>query len=387
LLASGHSVVSVGKLHYGGREGVHGFRPEILREAAFGSHGWVKGLVRDLPLPSYNEGTREFAELLGSGSSHYTDYDSKVCDAACAWLKDRAPSADAKPWIMFVSFISPHYPLIVPRNFFDLYCFEDIGWPHKFGEIPTHPVLKELYNFFNYQEFMTEDKTKTALVAYYGLCSYVDHLIGRLLTALRDLNLANDTRVIYTSDHGEMLGAHGMWTKQVMYEDSAGIPLIMAGPGIPQQRVVDTPVSLVDIFPTVMVSAGEPPTLEERALPGSNLIDIAKGEAPRRSIISEYHDGGAITGIFMIVRDNWKYIHYEGYEPQLFDLGNDPHEDHDLAQAPEFRNVRDSCREALLSTLDPAEVTKRVFLEQRSRVDALGGRAVVANMVSAGLYH
>jgi choline-sulfatase len=386
LINVGHRIVSVGKLHYRSSDQFNGFDPEILPEHAFRGYGWVKGLVRDQPLPSFEEGTTEFAYQIGRGDSENTRYDQNVCDAACNWLNEVGSKHHDKPWVLFVSFVCPHYPLIAPDDFYELYRFDQIGWPHKYRESPSHPVLKELYSFFNYQDHLSDDDTKIAVVAYYALCSYVDHLVGRLLTTLNTLGLDKNTRIIYTSDHGEMLGSHGMWTKQLMFEDSVGIPLLMAGPGIPNGRVVDTPVSLVDIYPTLIECSGEKLSKQELNLPGRNLVSIANGDIPNRHIISEYHDGGAITGMFMIIVDRWKYIHYAGHSPQLFNLDKDPTEDHDLASHPEFADVLRHCENTLRSILSPEEVTKRVFQDQRARVVSLGGREVVLNMESEPRY-
>jgi choline-sulfatase len=126
-----------------------------------------------------------------------------------------------------------------------------------------------------------------------------------------------------------MLGNHGMWTKMLMNEDSAGIPLILSGPGVPRGAAVDTPVSLVDAHPTILEGAGLALSEADQALPGRNLINIAEGAVPERTILSEFHDGGSPTGYFMVRKDDWKYVHYAGSRPQLFDLAGDPQEDED----------------------------------------------------------
>ena len=171
-----------------------------------------------------------------------------------------------------------------------------------------------------------------------------------------------------------MLGDHGMWTKMLMYEASAAIPLIMKGPDVPSGQVVQTPVSLVDCYQTIVEGVGEPLTREERALPGHSLLRIAAGDSPARTVLSEYHDGGAPTGYFMVRRNAWKYIHYTGSVPQLFNLADDPLEDEDLGQDPRYAEVRQDCEAALRAILDPVAVNRRAFAEQARKVAALGGR-------------
>jgi choline-sulfatase len=224
-----------------------------------------------------------------------------------------------------------------------LHDFADIGMPHRRDEAPDDEAVRE------------------GRLGYYGLCALVDHLVGRLLATLDALGLRDETRVVYTSDHGEMLGNHGMWTKMLMNEDSAGIPLILSGPGVPRGAVVDTPVSLVDAHPTILESAGMGLSEADRALPGRNLIDIAKGAQPERTVLSEYHDGGSPTGYFMVRKDAWKYVHYAGSRPQLFDLANDPLEDEDLGDSAAHAGIRGDCEALLRDILDPEAVNARAF--------------------------
>ena len=153
----------------------------------------------------------------------------------------------------------------------------------------------------------------------------------------RDAGLSASTRVVYTSDHGDNLGARGLWGKSTLYEESAGVPLIMAGPGIAAGTVVATPVSHVDCAPTFLDVTGVPRPLGADSLPGASLVDIANGGTPERPVISEYHAIGSVAGAFMLRFDRWKYCHYVAYAPQLFDLAADPEETTDLAGDPRSR--------------------------------------------------
>ena len=290
LIDAGHRVASVGKLHYRQTRDTNGFDEELLPLHVVGGVGWAKGLLRD-PLPVYGDATRELADQVGAGETSYSHYDRRICATACDWLNRNGTERD-KPWVLFVSFVSPHYPLIAPQGFYDLHDFADIGLPHRRDEEPNHPVLKEIYDFYSYRQHFTDEAVRQGRLGYYGLCALVDHLVGRLLATLDELGLGEETRILYTSDHGEMLGNHGMWTKMLMNEDSAGIPLILNGPGVPRGAVVDTPVSLVDAHQTILEGAGLALSEADRTLPGRNLMDIAAGAAPERTILSEFHDGG-----------------------------------------------------------------------------------------------
>ena len=189
-----------------------------------------------------------------------------------------------------------------------------------------------------------------------------------------EAGLEDDTRVVYTSDHGDNLGARGLWGKSTMYEEIAGVPFLLAGPGIAKGRVIDTPVSHVDAFPTLMEIAGE---TMPAGFPGVSLTRISEGFKPERTVLSEYHGMGSSTGAFAVRVGKWKYVHYAKYGPQLFDLENDPEETQDLAQSPRHAKVLEQCRAALYAICDPQEVDRRARKRQAELIAANGGREAV----------
>ena len=140
-------------------------------------------------------------------------------------------------------------------------------------ERPHHPFLDTYAHTVDYDtHFNSEEDVKRAIAGYSGLVSAMDENVGYVLRALRDTGLEHDTRVIYTSDHGDNVGARGLWGKSTLYEESAGVPLILAGPDVPSGRVVATPVSHIDCAPTILEGAGLPPSVGGRALPGASLL-------------------------------------------------------------------------------------------------------------------
>lgn len=164
-----------------------------------------------------------------------------------------------------------------------------------------------------------------------------------------------------------------------MYEESVSVPIILSGADIPKGKKVDTPVSLIDIFPTILQGAGVEITPAEPELPGRSLIDIANGLTPDRAIFSEYHALGSISSIFMIRIDNWKYVHYVDYPPQLFDLKLDPFEANDLAESTEHRGKLAECEAILRKFVDPEEVCKLAFADHRKIAAKHGGEAAILN--------
>jgi choline-sulfatase len=383
LRARGHDIVSIGKLHFRSGDDDNGFTEEILpMYLANDGKGWPQGLIRS-PLPAFAKAA-ELAQLLGPGESDYTDYDRKITASACKWIDRSANRARKKPWALFVSFASPHYPLIAPRPFFDLYRHCEISEPFANSESShsRHPVLQEMLDFWNYDDYFDADSRRLARQNYYGLCSFVDDNIRRVLAALDDSRQARDTVIIYTSDHGEMLGNHGFWAKSLMYEDSVAIPMIVAGQNIPV-GINNTPVSLTDMAATIetVVSGSEKSvsaSWQSRAL--QEFITRPQGN---RFILSEYHDGGSPTGFFMIRQGSWKYVYYAGaYPAQLFNLERDPQETQDLGENPAYAEARTKLRGFLNQILDPDAVNAQAFADQARLLKDLGGSDKVLAMPS-----
>jgi choline-sulfatase len=378
LIEKGHEVVSVGKLHYRDTQDSNGFSREILPMHILNGVGWVKGLLRN-PLPTYDEAAG-YSNEIGSGESVYTQYDRNVSTSTCDWIRNEGHQHTEKPWVLFASFVAPHYPLIAPEEFYNLYSDDEIPPPFMAGMAPEllHPAVAEVRKYFKYDDYFDEEKMRIARRAYYGLCSFLDHNIGRILNTLDECNLTENTRIIYSSDHGDCLGNRGIWAKSVMYEESVGIPMIMAGPDIAENEEIETPVTHVDFYQTIMEAVGEPLNEEEEDLPGHSMLGIARGEKSHRPAFSEYHDGGSITGSYMFRQGQWKYIYHAGFSPQLFDMENDPQETCDLAGDPVFADICQLCEAGLREICDPEKVNEAAFEDQRRKLDSLGGKEAIS---------
>jgi choline-sulfatase len=246
--------------------------------------------------------------------------------------------------------------------------------PH---ERPVHPFIAQMNETIIYDRAFNPARVRRAIAAYFGMVTFLDHNIGRLLAALGETGLAAGTNVIYTSDHGDNLGNRGLWGKSNLYEDAAGVPMIMAGPGVPQGIVCHEPVSLVDGFPTILAGVGLQPHPDDAALPGRNLFEVARGRAAPRTVLSQYHAVGAPTGAFMIRKGDFKYIHYVGMPPQLFDLAADPLEQRDRGQDPGYAGLVADCERALRAVVDPDAADAQCHADQAARVAAYGGREAV----------
>lgn len=377
LRDAGRNVVSIGKLHFRSSSDDNGFSEEILPMHVVGGLGWTIGLLRENP-PPY-ESAAELAADVGAGSSTYTEYDRQITAAATDWLTD--PARKARPWAAFVSLVSPHYPLTCPKEWLALYQPSEMDMPVDYdAPPPDHPELRNVAQFYNYGDYFDETRMREAKAAYYGLTSFMDDCVGRVLTALETSGQADNTVVIYVSDHGDMMGDHGFWTKQVMYEASAGVPMIAAGPGLPAGRRVSTCASLTDIAATARDVCAVASDAANASTPGRSLRALANApDDPDRTGFSEYHDGGSKTATFLVRWANWKYVHYVGQRPQLFHLGDDPTESRDLAALGDPpQTVRAALIEGearLRAICDPDAVNARAFSDQKKRIADLGGEA------------
>ncbi|MGH8712984.1 MAG: sulfatase-like hydrolase/transferase [Casimicrobiaceae bacterium] len=384
LIASGHRSVSIGKLHYRCTEDDNGFDEEIMPLHVVDGIGDLLGLIRDdLPVRA---AALKLAEEAGPGDSSYQRYDDDITAAAQRWLRGEAPKHRDKPWVLFVSLVCPHFPLKSREEFYHLYPEDAVPWPVLYApsERPDHPYIAAMRNCMVYDQAFDEVKVRRAIAAYFGMVTFLDDNVGKIVSTLEQTGLAPDTRVIYTSDHGDNLGARGLWGKSTMYEESAGVPLIMAGPDIPAGMVCREPVTLVDCFPTILEAAGVPQHPDDRDLPGHSLFDLARGTAPRRTVLCEYHAAGGATGAFMTRHGSFKFVYYVGMPPMLFDLDRDPQERNNIAADPGYQGLVRDCLADLRRIVDPEAVDRRAHADQEARIAQFGGRQAILARGSFG---
>lgn len=380
LRDAGHEVTSIGKLHFRATEDDNGFTEERLPLHVLNGKGDLIGAIRTPPpkrgsMPALRKSA-------GAGTSTYSDYDTDITVDACRWLAEAGGRRHDRPWALFVSLVRPHFPLTAPPEFFARYDPAAMPMPRLYdaaGRV-KHPAITALRAIMDYDDYFEDEAAvRLAIASYYALVSFLDDNVGKILGALEATGLAADTRVIYTSDHGDNLGCRGLWGKSVMYEESAAVPFIVAGPDLTGGGVVDTPVSLVDCYRSIMEAVGCPVPPEDAGLPSRSFWDIAAGARPDRSVLSEYHAAASITGTFMIRHGRWKFIYHVGYRPELFDLDGDPGETTDLAERPDMASVLAECEGRLRAICDPEAVSAQAFADQAALIAAHGGsEAIIA---------
>jgi choline-sulfatase len=373
----GCGVTAIGKLHFRSETDPLGFEESLIPMHVAGGSGDIRGCVkRPLPPPLKRS---KIAERIGPGESSYTRYDHDIMERACAWIKAKGEKRNGAPWTLMCSFVCPHPPHIAPPEFYDHYARINFPAPKMSDpDVPLHPWIQLLQRTRNHEDFLTPASRKVLMNSYYGCVSYLDANIGKVIAALDEAGLRDDTLIVYTTDHGENLGARRLWGKNNMYEESAAIPMIVAGPGVPEGKVSTTPVTLIDIGPTVLDAIGHAEITAREKLPGRSLIQLANAPAdPDRVAFSEYYAAGADRAAFMIRKGQYKFITYVGYEPELFDLENDPQETHNLAQDPAHATVVKQYDAILRAMIDPEKLDDMAYRDQTALVERHGGREKV----------
>jgi choline-sulfatase len=384
LKRAGYRTAAAGKCHFVGPEQKHGLderlTPDIFPAGFSMLPDWQRG-------PVFNQGTSAEAQMRMLGPSQWTaqlGYDQMTFDRVMAWLREYSLRPQPRePFFLNVSFTQPHDPFTTTQEFLDLYKDAEIPLPQDYGDIrrlsPTYDWF-EIHHGINRVK-LTPDRIREARRNYLGMVSWVDDRIGKLLAELRRLELDQNVVVIFTSDHGEMLGEHHQWSKRLMLEWSCRVPLIVSAPGqLPEGKRVQAPVSLVDLFPTFADLAHTPLDTE---VDGRSLLPLLTGaeSGEERTVVAEYLGEGTIEPIRMIRRDQYKYITVNGYPPQLYDLHTDPNERVNVAGRAEYSAAEAQLRALAEKDWDGPALKKAVIQNQQDRkvVRSVKGDGITPN--------
>jgi choline-sulfatase len=347
LRRAGYHTCLSGKMHFVGPDQLHGFEERLTTDIYPADFGWTPDYRK--PGERIDWWYHNLGSVTGAGVAEITnqmEYDDEVAHHAEQKLYDLARGQDDRPWCLTVSFTHPHDPYVARKKFWDLY--EDcVHLEPEVGAIPFDQQdahSKRLYLANNYRKFdITAEDVNRSRRAYFANISYLDDKIGGIIDVLTRCHMADDTIVVFVSDHGDMLGERGLWFKMSFFEGSARVPLMIAAPGLEPHRV-DAPVSTVDVMPTLAELAGAP--LDE-IMPwtdGESLLALAKGGTRDASVAIEYAAEGSYAPLVSLRYGKWKYNRCALDPDQLFDLDADPHELTDLAGEPAHKGTLDALR-------------------------------------------
>ncbi|MCB1715467.1 MAG: choline-sulfatase, partial [Candidatus Competibacteraceae bacterium] len=308
------------------------------------------------------------------------EFDDETCAQARQKLYDLARTTDPRPFALCVSFTHPHDPYATRRKYWDLYADDSIDLPAV--PAPAYeqrdPHSQRLHHISDMGRFeISDEEIRNARRAYYGNVSYIDDCFGQLLDVLRATGLDKNTLILFTSDHGDMLGEHGLWYKMTFREWACRVPLMVYAPGRYAAHRVTQPVSHVDILPTLLDLAGGMEPVEPVA--GHSLQGLLEGGQEAREVIGEYTGEGCIAPLLMIRREQYKYVYCEVDPPQLFDLASDPLECDNLAAKPEYQALAAAFQTEVLQRWDPVALRQQVLQDQKRR-------RFLAHTLSQGAY-
>jgi choline-sulfatase len=386
LGGAGYETVLCGRTHFNGSDRRHGFERRTLEDLPFWHSTSPQAPDRS---PAWRRTRQHVAFTRASEDEpdphlrRHDTYDADVAAQTVHFLQERAAAPGGRPWLHYCGMIHPHFPLVAPRAVLQRYDPAQVELPPTWDERPAaqHPVIRQQRYALGNDAPLSAEDVRRAVAAYWALTTLLDERVGRILEALDRSPLREDTVVLYTSDHGDMAGQHGMWQKHCFYEPSVRVPLLLRLPEALSRRArlparVPENVSLVDVLPTLLELAG---AAVPAGLPGRSLLSLAPAQsgvpatgqpgvpAPERAVFSELHTEGMVNGGYMIKRGPYKYCHYVDAAPQLFHTHADPLEVRDLAMDPSHAALRAELEAELRAIVDPEAVDGAAKRDQARR--------------------
>ncbi|OMH25763.1 choline-sulfatase [Motiliproteus sp. MSK22-1] len=384
LRHSGYRTALSGKMHFCGPDQLHGFEERLTTDIYPADYGWFPDWENVEKRPTWYHNMSSVTQAGKAVRTNQLDFDDEVVFYAQRYLNDHVRGADARPFCLTVSMTHPHDPYAISKEYWDRYENEEIDLPSF--EIPDDeqdPHSKRLLHVYQKDRSQISDQQiRNARRAYYGAVSYVDDQIGKLMQTLKDTGLDDNTIVVFSGDHGDMLGERGLWYKMSYFEWSARVPMLVYAPKHFEPHRVTQSISTMDLLPTFaeLANNGKAP---EYAMPidGRSLMPHLTGKRAEGDltpslghdeVIGEYMGEGVISPMFMIRRGDYKYICSQPDPDQLFNLKEDPQERINLAdsanhESEETAGLLAAFREEAASRWDSEAITRDVIISQKRR--------------------
>ncbi len=371
--AAGYRTILCGKMHFVGPDQHHGFEERWTQDIYPSTFDWtISNREQVFVKPRGTGQGRHRVYESGMGRTPDMDYDEEVLFRSIMGLRDMGRRESERPFFLCASFNGPHYPFRAPKEYWDLYHDEDIQVPQLPEDYQSkdHPTVQWVRAATHLEEPVPDEICRRARHATLGRISMLDDYIQRILNELSETGEEDNTIVLYTSDHGDMMGKHGLWFKCTHYEWSSRVPLMVKGPGIPRNRNSE-PISLLDLGPTLCSLAGIDQVYSRTD--GRDMSSLITGDREdlEGEAIVEYYGDGTWRGWRTIRRGDLKLTYAPGYEPLMFDLEEDPEEWDDVAADPEYQEARESMMERILKDWNPEQCDERRYRSEERRLAIL----------------
>ena len=340
LRRAGYQTCLSGKMHFVGPDQMHGFEDRLTTDIYPADFGWTPDYRK--PGERIDWWYHNMGSVTGAGVaeiSNQMEYDDEVAYHATRKLYDLSRGGDARPWCLTVSFTHPHDPYVARKKYWDLYencdhLMPDIG-PIPYADQDAHSQrILDANDRDNFN--ITEDHIVRARRAYFANISYIDDKVGEILQTLKDTR--QEAKIIFVSDHGDMLGERGLWFKMSFYDGSARVPLMISAPEM-EPGLTTTPVSSVDILPTLCDLAGVDMDEVMPWTDGQSIVLLGQGAERTDPVAMEYAAEGSYSPMVSLRYGKWKFNRCNLDPDQLFDMIADPHELTNLADHPDHQGT------------------------------------------------
>ena len=381
----GYRTALSGKMHFCGPDQLHGYEERLTSDIYPADYGWAVNWDELEVRPSWYHNMASVLQAGPSVRTNQLDFDEEVVFKARQYLYDHVRNTPEQPFCLTVSMTHPHDPYTIPAEFWNLYQDSDIPMPRNpIAQAAQDAHSKRLLKVIDlWDKPVSEEAIRRARRAYFGSCSYVDAKIGEILKTLDDCGLREDTIIVFSGDHGDMLGERGLWYKMHWFEMAARVPLVVYAPGRFSPHKVSQSVSTIDLLPTFVELAGGSvdPQLH---LDGRSLVAHLQGlpaNLGHDEVIGEYMAEGSKTPLVMIRRGPWKFIYGQDDVCMLFNLDQDPDELNNLADQAAYQDTARAFHQEVAKRWDLPALHAQVLASQRRR--RLVGKALAKGKLTS----
>jgi len=379
LRDAGYYTCISGKMHFLGPDQLHGFEDRLTTEIYPAHFGWTPEKTFEdlaetpdtgdgLPPPGVSS-VETVADAGPVARSMQLDYDDEVAHRACQTIFDWRRSGDTRPLFMMVSFTQPHDPYVVSQDYWNRHSTEEIDAP-RVPKIPPEeldPHTAGLRLHYCLDRVDIDDEIyRRARRGYYGMIAYIDDQLGRIRQAISDAGIADDTVVVFSSDHGDMIGERGQWFKKTLFDPAIRVPIILHDPSGKSGRV-KAPVSLIDLLPTLVELSGGSTSHLVTQIEGRSLLPLIEDDDPDRMTLCEHLDGATIAPRVMLREGRWKLVYSKAYSAQLYDLDADPDELTNLADSADHAELLSRMIAKVNETWSLNDLAATIMGNQRTR--------------------